>query len=174
MRVRALRVALLLLALAACAERRPTASTAAPGSTPVPTASASRAMVVFETAKGEVLIKVEVVDQEEARNRGLMHRRTLPPDEGMLFLFPEETVHSFWMRNTYLALDMIFINGRLEVVGVVENATPLTDTPRLVWKPSRYAVEVNSHLARVTGIREGTKVRFEGVASPLFSASPGS
>jgi hypothetical protein len=98
-----------------------------------------------------------------------MYRRTLAPDEGMLFLFPAEQVQSFWMRNTYVPLDMIFVNSRMEVVGVVENATPLTDTPRTVWKPARYVVEVNAHLARVNGITTGTRVRFEGVRSPLFA-----
>jgi uncharacterized membrane protein (UPF0127 family) len=168
MRACALEATLLLFAVVACTESRTLARSAVPDATSGSTAPNPRALVIFETGKGEVPIKVEVVDREEARNRGLMYRRTLPPDEGMLFLFPEEAVHSFWMRNTYLPLDLIFINGRMEVVGVVENATPLTDTPRMVWKPSRYAVEVNAHLARVAGIREGTRVRFEGVDSPLF------
>lgn len=157
-------VLLSLSVLASCTERRPPAS----GPSATPAVLPPPALVVFETSRGEVPIRVEVVDTERARNLGLMHRRSLPPDQGMLFLFPEERVHSFWMRDTPVALDMIFIDGRREVVGVVENATPFTDTPRLVWKPSRYVVEVNAHLARVSGIREGTKVRFEGVVSPLF------
>jgi uncharacterized membrane protein (UPF0127 family) len=129
-------------------------------------------MVVFETSRGEVPIRVEVVDTDEGRSRGLMYRRTLGADEGMLFLFPGESVQSFWMRNTYVALDMIFVNSRMEVVGVVENATPLTETPRTVWRPSRFVIEVNANLARISGISRGTRVRFEGVKSALWGAAP--
>lgn len=156
------RVAWLLFVLAACAERKP-----APARPPAPP-PARTGLVLFQTAGGEVAVRVEIADTDEARARGLMYRRSLPADEGMLFIFPEETWLSFWMRNTYIPLDMIFINGAQEVVGVVENATPLTDTPRAVPRPSRFVVEVNAHFARTKGIGVGTRVLFADVTSPLL------
>jgi hypothetical protein len=152
------------LLLGGCTERRTPAPTPLTQTAPRP-----QARVIFDTPRGEVPFEVEVVDTEEARARGLMHRRQLAPGAGMLFLFPTEEIQSFWMRNTYLPLDMIFVSSRMDVVGVVANATPLSDEPRMVPRPSRYVVEVNAHLAKQLGIRPGTRVRFEGVRSPLWA-----
>jgi uncharacterized membrane protein (UPF0127 family) len=125
----------------------------------VPDARAPR--VVFVTSAGEVTVSVEVADTPAATSRGLMFRRELPRDAGMLFVFDGEEPHQFWMKNTYLPLDMIFVSARLEVVGVVADAEPLNETPVGVGKPSKYVVEVNAGFARDRGIVPGTKVRLE-------------
>jgi membrane fusion protein (multidrug efflux system) len=123
--------------------------------------------VVFET-RGEAVVRVEVPDTDEKRALGLMYRRSLAPNDGMLFIFPTEEVHAFWMRNTYVPLDLVFLDARQVVVGVVENAAPLTETPRTIPIPSRYVVEVNANFARSKGIGPGTRARFEGIRSPLL------
>lgn len=109
-----------------------------------------------------VEVESEVVYTPAGRQRGLMYRRDLGQDAGMLFLFPSEQPLSFWMRNTYLPLDMIFIRADLTVLGVVENAEPLTETSRRVPGVSQYVLEVNAGYCRQHGIAEGTRVEFEG------------
>lgn len=119
--------------------------------------------VTFAAPRGDVVIEAEVVSSPQGRQQGLMYRRTMAPDRGMVFIFPDEEVQSFWMRNTYVALDIIFVNEKMEVVGVAADATPLTTSPRTVGRRSKFVVEVVAGLCATLGIRAGTKVRFEGI-----------
>lgn len=126
--------------------------------------SAGPPRVVVETSTGaRHPVTVEIARTEEERARGLMYRTSLPADSGMLFLFEESTVQRFWMRNTLLPLDMLFLDEAGVVVGIVERAEPLTDTPRGVDLPSRYVLEVNGGWCRAKGVRPGDRVRFENV-----------
>jgi len=110
-----------------------------------------------------VTVDVEVAATEALRRRGLMYRRTMPRNAGMLFVFEEPEVQSFWMINTYLRLDMIFIGQDRRVLGVVENAPPLTDEDRGIEDPSLYVLEVHGGFAARHGIGRGTAVRFVGL-----------
>jgi uncharacterized membrane protein (UPF0127 family) len=112
-----------------------------------------------------VRVVVEVAATNQQRMRGLMYRERLAPDAGMLFLFDRPKHQVFWMRNTYLPLDMIFITADHRVLGVVENATPRTDDPRGVDGDSQYVLEVNAGFARANGIGPGTRVAFERVSA---------
>jgi len=117
--------------------------------------------VVLETAPREPLsLKVEVASTDAQRQMGMMFRETLGEDEGMLFVFPTERVNNFWMRNTLIPLDMLFIDSEWQVVGIVENATPLTDDPRGVGKMSQYVLEVTGGFAARHGLGVDTQVRF--------------
>ncbi len=80
-----------------------------------------------------------------------------------------ERDHPFWMRNTLISLDMIFIGKDRRVIGVVENTEPMTDTSRRVGKPSLYVLEVNAGFAAQHGIRAGTPVQFKNVADGTAS-----
>jgi uncharacterized membrane protein (UPF0127 family) len=115
-------------------------------------------------------VSVEIARTEPERRLGLMHRKHLDAGAGMLFLFERSQQLSFWMRNTHLPLDMIFITEALTVLGVVENAEPLTETPRAVPGHSQYVLEVNAGYSRAHGIGPGTVVSFEGVEP---EAAPG-
>mgnify|MGYP001628044533 CR=1 FL=1 len=110
-----------------------------------------------------VEVRVEVADTPAARQRGLMFRRHMPRDAGMLFVFPHAEPQSFWMRNTFIALDILFIGADRRVVGISEDATPLTDDARAVDAPARYVLEVHAGFARAHGITTGTPVRFTGL-----------
>jgi len=124
----------------------------------------SRGAVRFETVRGPWVVKVEIAADDATRARGLMFRRSLEPDHGMLFVFPGSEEHSFWMHNTELALDLIFLDEGRSVVGVVANAAPRTDTARTVGKPSRYVVEVAGGEAAAHAVGPGTRAVFIGVA----------
>ena len=120
--------------------------------------------VRFETVRGPWVVKVEIAGDDASRTRGLMFRRSLQPDHGMLFVFPSSEEHSFWMHNTDLALDMIFLDEGRSVVGVVANAAPRTDTARTVGKPSRYVVEVAGGEAAAHAVGPGTRAVFIGIS----------
>lgn len=124
------------------------------------------ARVVLEPPGEEpVEVRVELALTEPQRARGLMHRRHLPDDAGMLFVFDRMDHLSFWMENTLIPLDMVFIDDAMRVVGVVESAEPLTRDAREVDGESRYVLEVNGGFAGRHGIAAGTPVRFENVPS---------
>ena len=119
--------------------------------------------VYLSTPQGEVAVSVEVVATAAKIERGLMYREHLPPDEGMLFLMSVDRVWSFWMRNTLIPLDMLFIAKDMTVAGIVENAEPRTETLREVDAPSLYVLEVNGGYCAAHKITRGAKVRFEDV-----------
>lgn len=125
---------------------------------------AEQPTVFVATPAGELPVSVEVVSTEAAIERGLMYRQHLPPEAGMLFLMPFERAWTFWMRNTLIPLDMIFIGKDLSIAGIVENAEPLTESLRVVDKPSLYVLEVNAGWTRRHGVVAGARIRFAGVA----------
>jgi uncharacterized protein len=110
-------------------------------------------------------VEVEVAATRDARTRGLMWRTELAAGKGMLFLFSEEEVQSFWMRNTLIPLDMIFITTGMKVAGIVERAEPRTLTARTVGVPSQYVLEVPAGWSQSVGITKGSTVEFEGISS---------
>jgi hypothetical protein len=120
--------------------------------------------VVVETSAGDRLrVDVEIARTEPERRKGLMDRASLPENAGMLFIFDETSVHSFWMKDTLVPLDMIFVDEEGRIVGIVESAAPGTLAARTVGAPSRYVLEVNGGWARARGVRAGDRVRFEDV-----------
>lgn len=105
---------------------------------------------------------LEVCSTEGQRALGLMYRRSLAEGAGMIFVFPGERVNSFWMKNTYIALDMVFLNKDMAIVGILENVPPLNEAPRSVGKPSMYVVELGAGVARKHGLREGATLVVQG------------
>jgi hypothetical protein len=95
-----------------------------------------------------------------------MYRSQLEPEAGMIFVFEEPSVQRFWMKNTLIPLDMIFIGKDRKIVGVVENAAPETETERMVGAPSQYVLEIGGGLAARLGIRAGESVDFQNVPQP--------
>jgi uncharacterized membrane protein (UPF0127 family) len=125
--------------------------------------SVSDPAVRFETSRGTWVVKVELARTEAEQSRGLMFRTELARDRGMLFLFEVPDEHAFWMHNTLIALDMIFLGEDRGVVGIVPNAAPRTDTLRSVHKPSKYVLEVGGGEAALHGVVPGTRAVFLGV-----------
>ena len=119
--------------------------------------------VRFETPRGPWVVKVEIANTDASRERGLMFRRDLPQDHGMIFVFQNTEEHGFWMHNTFLALDMIFLGEDRKVLGVV-TASPQTDTIRSVHQPSRYVVEVSAGEAAAHAVGPGTPAVFVDIA----------
>ncbi len=114
-----------------------------------------------------VTVRVEVQLTEEEQQRGLMYRRSLDELAGMIFVFARPEHQTFWMRNTFLPLDMIFITADRRVLGVVRNATPMTDDGREVDGDSQYVLEVRAGFADRHHITPGTPVEFVNIPPPL-------
>ncbi len=121
------------------------------------------ARVALHTSAGDVPVAVEVADTPERQSLGLMYRKDLAENAGMLFVFPHAAHLTFWMKNTVLPLDMIFIGDDRRLVGIVKNAVPFTTTPREVAGDSRYVLEVNAGFSDRHGVRAGDAVTLEGV-----------
>jgi len=128
-------------------------------------ACANEPRVVLHTAGGDVSVAVEVVSTPAQQAVGLMYRKDLGAMAGMLFVFDRMEEHSFWMKNTILPLDMIFLGDDRKIVGIVKDAVPFTTTSRTVGKPSRYVLEVNAGFSEKHGVKPGDQATFENVAA---------
>jgi uncharacterized membrane protein (UPF0127 family) len=136
-------------------EQRQTASTAP--------ADAVAAAVEIDTGARRVTFHVELARTEPEREKGLMYREHLAPDAGMLFLFERSSVQTFWMKNTFIPLDMIFISSEHKIVGIVNDAEPQTLNVRSVGEPSQYVLEIGAGLSARLGFNAGQQVTFHGV-----------
>ena len=124
-----------------------------------------RARVVLKDAYGgSHAVDAEVAASDPARTRGLMWRSELPEGKGMLFIFARQEVRSFWMRNTLIPLDLIFIAEDKKIVGIVRQAEPKTTSPRGVKAPSLYVLEVPGGWAEKNGIQPGSPVDIQGIS----------
>lgn len=127
------------------------------------TESRAAAYVELAGSEGPVRVEVELARSDAEQARGLAGRHYVRRGHGMLFVYPDSSHRQFWMRNTYIPLDMIFIGPDHRVVGVVANAPPLTRELRAVDGNSQYVLEVGGGFAARHAIGPGTAVRFENV-----------
>ena len=118
---------------------------------------------IIKRDKNMVKVQVEVARKPAERNLGLMYRKSLGKNKGMLFVFDEEKKQTFVMKNTYIPLDMIFISRDMRIEGWVENAKPLSQQQYAIDKPSQYVLEVNAFFCRDQGIATGDEVRFKDI-----------
>lgn len=112
------------------------------------------------TAEKIAQIDIEIADTPAERTQGLMYRRYLPPDAGMLFIFESSGPLSFWMKNTYIPLDIIFISETKAIVSIAKNTTPLSEGLIPSGKAAMYAVEVNAGFCDRHAITQGDTVDF--------------
>ena len=128
-----------------------------------PAGALDRNTVEIASRSGVHVFTVEIADTEPAREKGLMYRKSLPPGHGMLFDFHAEQPVGFWMKNTYIPLDMIFIRGDGRIANIAENAQPLSERVIPSSGPVLAVLEVAGGTARKLGIAPGDQV-----ANPIF------
>ena len=129
-----------------------------------PARPAGQQTLEIATKTGVHAFSVEIADTEAEREKGLMFRKELPEGRGMLFDFHREQAVGFWMQNTYISLDMIFIRGDGRILSIAENTEPLSTKIIPSNGPVRAVLEVIAGTARKYGIAPGDRV-----ASPIFS-----
>jgi uncharacterized protein len=107
-----------------------------------------------------IILDIEIADTDAERMRGLMDRQNLPDNAGMLFIFPNEELRSFWMKNTYISLDIIYINSQKEIVSIQKYTQPKSTYSIPSEKPAMYVLEVNAGYSDKNGIDPGDKLDF--------------
>jgi len=123
----------------------------------------SNVNVSIKTSLGDIVkIKCEMVNSDDDIVKGLMGRFNLDEKSGMLFVFPKEKDQEFWMKDTKIPLDIIFIRENKYITGIVENTVPESLKPINVESPSKYIIEVNAGFCDRNGIRRGDKIFFDG------------
>jgi len=109
-------------------------------------------------AVGDHRLTAEIAQRPADRARGLMFRESLPPDHGMLFLFPEEKVQGFWMRNTTIPLSIAYADARGRIVRIAD-LEPLDERPVTSFGPARYALEMNRGWFQAHGVVAGDRIK---------------
>jgi uncharacterized protein len=130
---------------------------------PEPPFSKEGELAILDPTGKRVLQKfdIEISQIPEEREQGLMYRKSMTDKQGMLFMFEYPEPQSFWMRNTYISLDIIYLNEKLEVVSIQKNAAPQSEKPLPSGKPAQYVLEINGGLSDKLGIKPGTKVAWK-------------
>jgi len=120
--------------------------------------SISFSEVYIYTTNSEIKVNVEIADTPQKQSKGLMFRENLKWDHGMLFIFDNESVFSFWMKDTLIPLDIIFIDKAFKIINIVDNALPCNIEPCPDYsseKPTKYVLEVNAGFVEKNDIEEG-------------------
>lgn len=115
-------------------------------------------VVVTNSSDASLSISAELALTDEQRAQGLMNRMFMADDEGMLFIFQNEATRSFWMKNTLISLDMIFINSSGIIVDINKNAIPGNLIPYASSAPAKYVLEVNGGWCDENSVAKGNKV----------------
>lgn len=162
MRVILLMIPLLLLTSACGTERSNTDAAGEPDET-IPFTPEGQ-LTFFRGADSLVTITIEVADTDSARARGLMQRTSLPERSGMFFYMDREEIQSFWMANTPLALDIIFVDADSQIVDVDKYTRPLSSERVVSDRPALYVIEVPAGFADTYGLTETDHVRWHRTA----------
>lgn len=115
----------------------------------------------LEAGSNKVLFKIEseIVSTDEEKARGLMFRKDMAENNGMVFLFPHEDTQSFYMRNTLISLDILYVNAKMEIVDIYKNTEPLNETSLPSKAPAMYVVELNAGICDKYSIKEGDLIK---------------
>ena len=124
-------------------------------------AQQSASQLTIETRQGEVPITIEIADSPDERQVGLMYRQTLGEDEGMWFVFDEEQPYSFWMKNTLIPLDIVYVDSNMQIIDIIR-ADPCLEDICKTYTPqaaATYVLEVNQNFTARAGVQIGNKVK---------------
>ncbi len=107
-----------------------------------------------------VQLDIEIADTEYETQTGLMYRDAMKAQQGMFFIFPEEAMHSFYMKNTKLPLDLLFIDSKMKVATIEENAQPMDEAGISSRVPIQYVLEVNAGMVESWGVKQGDSIAY--------------
>lgn len=132
-------------------------------------AGSSPSTITIHTEMGDQVLTIEIADTPERRSQGLMYRGELPDRSGMLFIYAISTETAFWMKNTYIPLDMVWISETGNIIGITHNVPPMTLAPRPSPGPVKYVLEIEGGTSESLGIKVGNSVTLP--ASERFFAA---
>lgn len=146
------------------ADTNTTVTTEAATETANGTAFKKQATLAFLSKSGaDTLRKIDIqlAQTDEQRADGLMYRKSMTDEQGMLFIFPDMEERAFWMKNTYISLDIIYIADNMEIVSIQKYATPLSETSLPSFKKAKYVLEVNGGFCDKYHIGYGDKITYQ-------------
>ncbi len=104
---------------------------------------------------------IEIAETPEKMEQGLMYRKKMAPNQGMLFVYKNPQPLSFWMKNTYLPLDMLFIDSDNRIIQISKDTIPYSEDPIVCYQPAMYVLELNAGISDMAGITVGSVVSWE-------------
>ncbi len=125
-------------------------------------------VIDIQTAGDPVRFRIEIADTDSARARGLMHREQMDPDQGMLFVYDRPSETAFWMKNTPLPLDIIFMNRRGVICSIAADTVPYSLDHIPSGCAAQTVLEVNAGQAVAMGLRVGAPARHSRILDPLW------
>lgn len=128
--------------------------------------------LTIDTNNGPQHFAIELALTPEQQEQGLMYRREMPADAGMLFIFPAAEIARFWMHNTFIPLDMVFIAADGHIAGIHERAVPMNDEAISSETPVRAVLELNGGTASRLGIKPGDLVHYAAFGTAPRSEAP--
>jgi len=150
----------LLLSGLGCGQSDETASAEVVTAETIPFTTEGR-LAVIQDGDSTVALDIEIADTDSARERGMMQREGFPNDRsGMLFIFDEEQPRSFWMSNTPVALDIIFVSADSQIVNIAKYTTPFSNERYRSGEPAQYVLETPAGFADSHGLLEGDRLRW--------------
>ncbi|MGB7392996.1 MAG: DUF192 domain-containing protein [Pricia sp.] len=119
-------------------------------------------LTIFASESDSIItsLDIEIADNDYETETGLMYRKGMADDQGMLFVFPDQTMHSFYMKNTEFPLDIIFIKNDLKIASFQENAQPLSESSLSSRVPIQYVLEINAGLVKEWGLKVGDSISY--------------
>lgn len=150
----------LVISLAACRETPEKVVTTAPI-----TFTKEGELSIYKTPTDSLLtqLHIEIADSDYETQTGLMYREAMAENHGMLFIFPDEALRSFYMKNTKIPLDIIYIDKALRIISIQKNAQPLDESGLPSEAPAQYVLEVNAGLADKWSLQEGDRIEFSRI-----------
>lgn len=131
--------------------------------TPIEIAFKKEGELLLLKASNDSIIKplnIEIADDEYQTETGLMYRKTMEDSQGMLFIFPDSQYRAFYMRNTQIPLDIIYIDANRTIVSIQKNAKPFDETSLPSEGPAKYVLEINAGLSTEWKLEKGDKIQF--------------
>jgi uncharacterized membrane protein (UPF0127 family) len=117
-------------------------------------------MNIIKKNGSQETVKIKIADTINERSLGLMNVKEMPDNEGMIFIFEDEAQRKMWMENTYIPLDMLFVDGKKRIFNFKENATPLSEDIIYSVGPAKYVIELNGGYVKNHQITSGDKIDF--------------
>ena len=122
-----------------------------------------RVPITIKGKQSDVLYQVEIADTQEKAMKGLMGRKSMPQNQGMLFIFPQPQFIKMWMKNTYIPLDMIFFNSQNQVIYLYEGARPMDESIISCPWPAQKVLELNAGQIQKQAIQLGDEMLLESL-----------
>lgn len=122
-------------------------------------------LMAFTTVSKDTIkvVDIEIADNDPERTQGMMYRTSMSYDRAMLFIMEYEREQSFWMRNTKMSLDILYVNGDLEIVTIYKHTQPYSESPIPSFKRAKYVVETAAGFCDKFGVTEGNLIAFQRV-----------